>query len=316
VPKVAFLIAGSPTPAFYSQVAAGAAALRALPWSRWEAASYLYLGGNVGCEELDGWLPHLADVALSVVAQSRFAREGDWAQSDDVFALAPRDADVLVAMDADVLPVGPLEEILDVIAEGELVAGTPAHYPFPGTASPSDDWERVADGLVSGLDFEYEYTLARYPEPRDNRIPFYLNFGFVLFSRPAFEKLVPPFLALRPTVASRMSDADFSAQVALALAMAKTRVGALPLPMRFNFPNDAIAEQLYPEELDAVKAFHYLRTDRFDRHVIFASPDEYARFLKLPLSGVNRSFQDAVRRLLGDRYPFGEPAGFTAAITP
>jgi hypothetical protein len=316
VPKFAILIAGSPSAAFYSQVAATAAALRALPWSRWEPVPHLYLGGDVDPGEFYRWRPHLGDVAVSLVAPSRFAREGDWAQSDDVFVLAPRDADVLVAMDADVLPVGPLEEILDLVAEAEVVAGTLAHAAFPGTASPADDWERVADGLVDALAFDYEYSLLRYPQTRDNRIPFYLNFGVVLFSRSAFELLVPEFLGLRPAVASRMSDDDFSAQVALALAIAKTQVRALPLPLRFNFPNDPLAEKLYPEELDAVRAIHYLRTDRFDRHRIFASPDEYARFLELPLDGANRSFRDAVGRLLGERYPFGEQAGLTAAITP
>ena len=62
------------------------------------------------------------DVGVSLVAPSRFAREGDWAQSDDVFNYAPRDADVLLAMDADVLPVGPLEETVDVVAHGATLS--------------------------------------------------------------------------------------------------------------------------------------------------------------------------------------------------
>jgi hypothetical protein len=314
VPKIAILIAGSPNAAFYSQVAAMAAALRALPWARWEPAPYLYLGGEVDPVEFDRWRPHLSDVAISLVAPSRFALEGDWAQSDDVFSLAPCDADVLLAMDADVLPVGPLEEIIDVVAEGDVVAGALAHYPFPGTSSPADDWERITDGLMTRpLAFDHEYSLVRYPQARDNRIPFYVNFGVVLFSRSAFDRIVPSFLSLRPAVASRMQDADFSAQVALALAVAATGVTPLPLPMRFNFPNDPLATSLYPEELDAVRAIHYLRTDQFDRHRIFASPDAFAHFLELPLDGANRSFRDAVRRLIGDRYPFADPSVLSPA---
>jgi hypothetical protein len=254
---------------------------------------------------LDRWRPHLADVAVSVVAPSRFAREGDWTQSDDVFNYAPRDADLLVAMDADVLPVGPLEEIVEMVAHGDVVAGTLAHAAFPGTSSPADDWHRIADGLVTGtLAFDYEYSLVRYPQPRDNRIPFYCNFGVVFFSRPVFEQLVPSFLSLRGVVGLRMRDDDFSAQVALALAIANTGVQAMPLPMRFNFPNDRLAETLYPEELESVRAIHYLRTDRFDRHRIFASADAFAQFLELRLEGANRLLQDAVRRLFGEAYPF------------
>jgi hypothetical protein len=312
VPKLAILIAGSPNAAFYSQVAASAAALRALPWSRWEPSLHLYLGGEIDPTLLERWRPYLADVAVSLVAPSRFAREGDWAQSDDVFNYAPRDADLLVAMDADVLPVGPFEEIADTVAHGDVVAGTLAHAAFPGTSSPADDWQRVADGLVTGtLALDYEYSLLRYPEPRDNRIPFYLNFGVIFFSRPVFERLVPSFLSLRPAVGSRMRDDDFSAQVALALAIANTGVQAMPLPLRFNFPNDRLAETLYPEELESVRAIHYLRTDQFDRHRIFASADAFEHFLELPLDGANRLLQDAVRRLFGEAYPFAEQAALS-----
>src|SRR5262245_10906451 len=44
-------------------------------------------------------------------------------------------------------------------------------------------------------------------------------------------RLVPSFLSLRAAVAARIRDDDFSAQVALALAIANTGVQALPLPM-------------------------------------------------------------------------------------
>ena len=194
-----------------------------------------------------------------------------------MFALAPRDADVLVAMDADVLPVGPLEEILEVVAADDVVAGTLAHYAFPGTTSPADDWASVANGLVSALSFDYEYSLAQYPQPRDNRIPFYLNFGVVLFSRASFERLVPAYLALRPAVAPRMQDDDFSGQVALALAIADV-VRTLPLPLRFNFPNDSVAETALPgrtrcRQGDPLSADGQVRPARQSS----PRPDEYRR---------------------------------------
>lgn len=307
MPKLAILIAGSPNAAFYSQVAASAAALRALPWSRWEPTLHLYVGGDIDSTVLDRWRPYLADVAVSLVAPARFAREGDWAQSDDAINYAPRDADLFLALDADVFPVRPLEEIVDVVARSNVVAGTLAHGAFPGSSSPADDWHRVTEGLVTrALALDYEYSLVCYPQPRDNRIPFYLNFGVVFFSPPAFERLVPSFLSLRAAVGSRMLDDDFAAQVALALAIANTGVQTMPLPMRFNFPNDRLAETLYPEELESVRAIHYLRTDQFDRHRIFASADAFEHFLELRLEGANRALQDAVRRLFGDAYPFPE----------
>jgi len=101
-----------------------------------------------------------------------------------------------------------------------------------------------------------------------------------------------------------MSSPDFSGQVALTLAIADTGVRTGALPMRYNFPNDGSPEQLYPEELKQVAIVHYLRTTLFDRHEIFASPDAYASFLRLELSGANQVFRDAVEATLGTVYPF------------
>jgi hypothetical protein len=101
-----------------------------------------------------------------------------------------------------------------------------------------------------------------------------------------------------------LSSADFSGQVALTLAMAAKRAGTWALPMRYNFPNDPVAERMYPTELEQAVVYHYLRTDVFDRHQIFVSADTYERFLALPLGGVNRRFQNAVRRIVGESYPF------------
>jgi hypothetical protein len=74
--------------------------------------------------------------------------------------------------------------------------------------------------------------------------------------------------------------------------------------MRYNFPNDPLAEQLHPRELEKVVAFHYLRTDQFDRHAIFATAESYSRFFSLPLSGVNEAFRKAVETMFGADYPF------------
>ena len=81
-------------------------------------------------------------------------------------------------------------------------------------------------------------------------------------------------------------------------------VRTLSLPMRFNFPNDPLAEEMYAEELTNAVIHHYLRTDEFDRHEIFTSAEQYERFVGLPLSGVNRRFQHDVRAQVGAEYPF------------
>ena len=126
--------------------------------------------------------------------------------------------------------------------------------------------------------------------------PFYPNFGIIFFPRSIFQIFAGKYLYFRPKVAERLPDPYFSGQVALALAIAEMGTSTWALPMRFNFPNDTSAVSRYPDELDHVAVFHYLRTETFDRARIFANAAEYDRFLDAPLEGVNRVFQQYVRK--------------------
>jgi len=328
VRKVAFLIAASPTDAFYSQIAALGGRLRSLTWSHWRPSIHVFVGGDRRNDKVPEWLPYLEDVNILWTSDAGFAREGDWAQSDDAIRFAPRDADVLLALDADTFPVTECESMLDRVHYAGAVAGVIAHYPpgfdlaFDTTANASsvplgdgghlrDAWSSLARGLTDvPLDFAYAHTLLGPDRPAAHRMtPFYLNFGVVAFPREAFELVAPRYLAFRQQVMTRMNGSDFSGQVALTLAIADARVRTWALPMRYNFPNDPVAETMYPAELDHVAIVHYLRTSEFDRHRIFATSDSYAEFLELPLSGVNRKFREAVIATFGTRYPFPRDGG-------
>jgi hypothetical protein len=302
--RVAVLIPGSPTRAFYSQVAAVRLALRKLTWTRWRPTVHLFLGGPPDIDAFAEWRPRLRDVDIVWSSDTRWQHEGDWAQCDETMRLAPRDADVILMLDADVLPVASLEDLLDSVVENDCVAGVMAHYPFPGGAS-REGWEQVAAGLIdTPLDFRFEYSLMSRSEPQPTATPFYVNFGVVAFSRSAYDRIVLPYLALRPEVEHRLENPFFSAQVALTLSTTATGVRTWALPMRYNFPNDSRAEEFYPRELEQVVAFHYLRTDQFDRSTIFTTAEKYSKFLSLPLCGVNEAFRSAVLTIFGMRYPF------------
>ena len=319
--NVAFLIAASPTDAFYSQIAALNARLRFLNWSKWRPSLHVFVGGDRRTDTVREWRSYLEGVRISWTEEERFAREGDWAQSDDVFRSVPSEADVLVTLDADTFPISGFESMLDRVAQTGAVAGVIAHYPpvldttpnatsgrlgLSGHMSLSDLWNRLAAGLTDvPLDFAYEHSLLgpQHP-PEHRRTPFYLNFGVVAFPRAAFTAIAPRYLSMRQKLLPRMVTADFSGQVALTLAIAETRVETWALPMRYNFPNDAVAEAMYPEELRHVAIIHYLRTAEFDRHHVFAAPEAYALFLTQPLSAVNRLFREAVSETFGTRYPF------------
>jgi hypothetical protein len=328
VRNVAILVAASPTPAFYSQLAMLDLAFRKRHWRRWRPAIHAYFGGSRDTSADAWWLPRLHGISLHWTADSDFARDGDWAQSDDVFRRAADDADVIVAMDADTLPVADLEDVLDMVLDSGSIAGVIAHYPtvfnfafdlqtlhfsvlpadprFPEANSLRETWARLADGLTNAeLNFEFEHTLMPADSPEEHRLsPFYLNFGVVFFPRKTFQPVAERYLAIRPRLMDRMRYPDFSGQVALTLAIADAGLSTRALPLRYNFPNDPVAERMYPDELAHVAVYHYLRTAEFDRHEIFVDSTRYARFLDAQLSGVNRSFRDAVKEIAGPSYPF------------
>jgi hypothetical protein len=309
MPHVALLIAASPTPAFYSQVAALNVALCKLPWSTWEPSVHLYLGGSPDPIAYEKWRPYLRDVQINWTSAACFARDGDWAQSDDVFRHPPSHADVLMAVDADTFPVNGLERVLDEVVATQSVAGVIAHYPNvqqQTDATVKDAWTRMATGLIDlPVETPFFHTLVNQDRAREEReAPFYLNFGVVFIAGEVFDRIAGGYLAMRPQLMERMPYPDFSGQVALTLALTAARVRTWELPMRYNFPNDPIAEQMYPGELANVVVFHYLRTTQFDRHRIFASAEEYSKFLALELSGADSSFQQSVKSILGASYPF------------
>lgn len=308
VNKVAFLVPISPNESFFSQVAALNLALGGLNWRRWKPSLHVFVGGDLDVRTFQRWQPYLRETSTIVVPSAQFAREGIWAQADGVFRWIPGDADVIVTVDADILPVGDLEDVLDRVVDTTSVAGVIAHYTFPfwpGRRS-REAWEDLGQSLIrQSLRFEHSYSLAGSDSDADEQMtPFYPNFGVVFFPGSIFHILANKYLCLRPKVAERLPDPFFSGQVALALAIAEMSISTWALPMRFNFPNDDSAVSRYPDEFDHVSVFHYLRTEMFDRARIFANAAEYDRFLHAPLEGVNRIFQRHVRRILGPDYPF------------
>ena len=83
--RVAILIPGSRTSAFFSQIAAISAALRALPWRRWQPSVHAYLGGPGGSDENGEWerfAPYLRDVHITDVSAEAFRLKGNWTQVD------------------------------------------------------------------------------------------------------------------------------------------------------------------------------------------------------------------------------------------
>jgi hypothetical protein len=310
MPKVCFLIPASPTPGFLSQIAAFDLAIRRLDWKEWRPDILVCFGEEIALgtyQSYASWRRHMPNVTV-VFAPPAGDNQYYYTQIDGLFRWAPRDADVLVRADADMLPVANLVGILDYILKRSAIAGTIAHIRFPSAngVSNRDAWLAITESFgVPPLALDYSYSLqsADVPEP-ERAAPFYLNDGFAFFARDYFEQFVPRYLQFRSQLMDRLAMPYYAGQIALALAAAEVPLPRIALPLRYNFPNDEYAAFNYPEEMENAAAIHYLRTVEFDRQKIFQSEGAYKAFMAAELNKPNSLFRDRVQRLFGKDYPF------------
>jgi hypothetical protein len=89
----------------------------------------------------------------------------------------------------------------------------------------------------------------------------------------------------------------FRYQLALPIFSQKHQLNCIVLDSLYNFINDSVYEDLYPEQIEQIKILHYLRTGNFDREYIFASPHAYRNFIQKNLTGVDQIFQAHVQKL-------------------
>ncbi len=317
--QVAIITAGSLNAGFLSGIAALSKALQTLSWRRWEPQFHAFLGGERDISPLASWYSHLREVRLTITSQGDFDRKGILAQADASFEATPQ-AEVVMWLDADTFPVADFEQVLDRVADANLVAGAIAHFALPvnGKRDSAAFWKLVSTDVVSKpLRLCFEHSLVPKDAPDAERLcPFSPNCGVVFFPRDGFRKILNLYHSIQAKVAERLADLSyFAGQTALALAIAEAGVGVWNMPLRYNYPNDPLAEKLHPGELQEVSIFHYLRTELYNRRSIFADAKSYRKFLAAPLTGVHEQFQSHVRRILGDDYPFGSPGLIAAALS-
>jgi hypothetical protein len=310
MPKVAFLVPASPNAGFYSEIAAINLVIKTLPWQRWEPILCVTMGSRMPSaneeDSFDRWRSYVREVNFTYVAESQWLWYGNWAQVDSVLQLAPRDADVYVTIDADILPVAGLEGILDEVYERKSIAGIMAHC-IPPLFNGVQDWDDLSRKInAKSLDCSFAYSLVDSNEPDGRRkSPIYFNGGVIFYHHNCFDEFVRPYSAMCTKLKEHLGIwADFSGQIAMPFVLADNHLPAYTLPIRYNYPNDDAAILLHPGELENVVIFHYLRTEIFDRRRIFANADEYNIFLGQKLTGANLAFQKAVQRCLGVAYPF------------
>jgi hypothetical protein len=314
---VEFLLYGSPTDAFYSQIAFFRLSLDQLG-AEGRAARLVAVFAAPECPPVpDRWAPHFERIEVHHVSGDAFHRKQP--ASDQRFDLLSPDARCSCLCDADTMLVRPLpDEFLDELTRSPAVCGVVAHYPFPVEVDtrrpgvpgglypgmPQDAaWNAISEAVLGRpIARPLRYTLLE--GAGDDRCPFYVNYGFLAGPPALLRRLYRAMSEIHP-VLERTIGGYFVAQISVALAVELAGIPWRALPMRFNFPNDRHADRRYADELDQVVLLHYLRYDRFDRHRIFAQQAWFDHFLSLTLEGSDRVFQERVARMTAGRYPFG-----------
>jgi hypothetical protein len=310
--KLEFFVCGSPNAAFYSQAAMFRLALDSFGGDFARARLVLCLGAHERQPLPARWEPHFRAIEVQWAPVDSFLEHGDG--SYHVYDLVDPGADLSFVCDADTLPLRPLpaDFLAGLLAE-PAIAGVLAHRMPPRHDAKGRDlrhldvrgfWAHLGREVTGAEpDLHYELPLPLPPQRHLDPSPFYLNYGFIAATPALFRALHEQLDIVQPRV-REVLDNDFYMQLAIPMAVQR---GALPtrvLPMRYNFPNDPLADAAYPDELAQVVVVHYLRTERFDRHRIFATAQAFNAFLALQLSGSDAVFQGFVRGLTGGRYPF------------
>lgn len=306
--KIEFLIPGVPTDAFYSQIAMFRLGLDSLGDPYRQARLVLCLAGPHAAPVPARWRPYLGRVDVLWAPPEIHRRDGH-AGLFRYEVLDPA-SDLTILCDADTLMLRPFDAaaLLEFVRR-PAVRGVIAHGPPPLIDDSGRDhstrgsgwfWHHIAEQTLGRtLPLDHAYTLRDGQDP----CPFYLNYGAVIATPELFRRVRDELTRVMPRARTVLAN-EFICQIGLALGCAAAGVPCEALPMRYNFPNDPVADARYPDELEHVVLMHYLRLQRFDRHRIFASAAAFTEFLGLRLEGSNRVFQQRVREISGGAYPF------------
>ncbi len=302
--KLDFIICGSPTDAFCSQIAFFRLCLDALGGKYRNARLVAVFGYETEAVLPIGWEPYFKNIEVDWVSAANAEEEDYNAQHYRRFELIRNDADFAIICDADIALLRPFDDLLATLGKNNALAGTIAHHPPIICEEPHTliDWDKTANAVLGHtIEKPYHYSLL---SPDDSpKIPFYINYGVLIGTPAMLKEFYAREKEVRPKVFEELGP-WWGPQVSLTLACTKAKLATHPLPMRYNFPNDPITDQMHAHELKNIVFLHYLRTEQFDRHIIFATQEHFYRFINLKLKGSNRILQNFVIKLTRGVYPF------------
>ncbi len=192
---------------------------------------------------------------------------------------AESNADFVLMADADTIFIRGVHDLLLALCESPSIAGVMAHVP-PFITQPNVTWttflERFGRKLPKDL-HQHSGWGAMFHDPKLRFGPAYYNFGAVFIPGAMMPDLAKTYAANLTNAAYEVG--YFQGQVAFALSIQDLDLPRIALDLRYNFPNDPLFEQSFPQDLADIRILHYLRLDEIQRDAIWETPETLAAFL-------------------------------------
>ena len=208
----------------------------------------------------------------------------------------PTDADFVLLLDADTLIVRSFNDLLAGLQIDPAIAGVMAHIPpFNGLQS---NWRDVFASFGRAFPpgrFEHTGWGTMYGPPVDRFGPAYYNFGVVFVPGNLIVPIGNVFARFLEQARAAPIHPYFVGQLAFTMAIYELGCPHVALPLRFNFPNYAWADQRASHELADVRVIHYLAEDVIGtRRDTWGSEENFRAFLaRTDLAGANEVLRRA-----------------------
>jgi len=290
----------SPTPTFLNMAHYLTRSLRVHGGRYRDAPVILTVGDERRDPDLARKHPWMADNGVEVrwVDQDLFARESFYATACERYRYEFR-SDVVLALDADTLIAGPLDELVEEAHRSGALCGVVAHVP---PLARREQWQAIYDSLDLGeLRTPCEHTGWGYMFQDESMryCPPYFNLG-VLAAPAGVMRSVGRDIYELMTAVDAVERTAYRVQIAVSLAVTRSSLPFRALSFRWNFVNDPLLEALHAGELGEVRIIHLLRRHQVNKDELFASLDNVEAMLgRTDLRVINALAQ----KLLGEIHP-------------
>ena len=230
MPRLQIYVPISPTPSFITMVHMLAESVRSFGGVFSDAKIVVSVGEDIEPFDIERARPELRPYAIQWrwTDRTEFRRHSYFATGLDRWA-EPFECDYVVMADADILIMGPLDDVTDFLPTQRSIAGVIATKPPFTARGNSDDSTRWPDLYrTAGLSPPpFEFSIpghgTHYPLSGIAKAPAYYNFGFVIGRQDAMNAIRESFSS-DYLVATDFMQSVLGAQAALGLSIHGTNL--------------------------------------------------------------------------------------------